>query len=288
MHVHSLWDATRPAIFFPLFLANGVTGVREMGGPMPAADQVRWRNQVAARAILGPRLVVPGPFVDGPHPVWPGSIKVSTAEDGKEAVNSLKAAGVDFVKVYTAVPRAAYFGIAEEARKDLIPFVGHVPVDIGVDEASGAGQKSIEHLMGILLYSSSKSEQLKADLMKGVNVNQLNNQLVDTFDAARAATLFSLFVKNDTWQVPTLTIRHARPYLQELQAADDPRLKYMPAAIVKGWGPPPADRSSDSCQQKAPLPGGNGDSGFHAPRWHTGSGRNRYSEPLLLSRIQSA
>ena len=74
MHVHSLWDAERPARFFPLFLANGVTGVREMGGPMPAADQVRWRDQVASGVVIGPRLVVPGPFVDGPHPVWPGSI----------------------------------------------------------------------------------------------------------------------------------------------------------------------------------------------------------------------
>jgi hypothetical protein len=117
MHVHSLWDSKRPSTFFPLFLANGVTDVREMGGPMPAVDQVRWRNQVASGAVLGPRLVVPGPFVDGFHPIWQGSIKVATADDGKRAVDSLKAAGVDFVKVYTTVPRPAYFGIAEEAKK---------------------------------------------------------------------------------------------------------------------------------------------------------------------------
>ena len=52
MHVHGLWDSKRPATFFPLFLANGVTGVREMGGSMPAVDQVRWRNQVATGAGL--------------------------------------------------------------------------------------------------------------------------------------------------------------------------------------------------------------------------------------------
>jgi hypothetical protein len=77
MHVHSLWDSKRPATFFPLFLANGVTGVREMGGPMPAVDQAHWRNQVATGVVLGPRLMVAGPFVDGPHPIWPGSIKVT-------------------------------------------------------------------------------------------------------------------------------------------------------------------------------------------------------------------
>src|SRR5882724_11095980 len=158
MHVHSPWDSGRPTTFFPLFLANGVTGVREMGGPMPAVDQVRWREQVANGAVLGPRLVVSGPFIDGPHPIWPGSIKVATAEDGKQAVDSLKSTGVDFVKVYSTVPRPAYFGIVGAAKKDRIPFVGHVPLEIGVDEASNAGQRSIEHLMGILLYSSSKSE----------------------------------------------------------------------------------------------------------------------------------
>jgi hypothetical protein len=87
MHVHSLWDADRPPLFFPLFLANGVTGVREIcrhGSP-----KVRWRNEVESAAVLGPRLVVPGPFVDGPHPIWPGSIKVSTEEDGRQAGRQL-------------------------------------------------------------------------------------------------------------------------------------------------------------------------------------------------------
>jgi hypothetical protein len=217
MHVHSLWNDSRATLFFPLFPANGVTGVREMGGPMPAADQVRWRNRVANGDVLGPRLVVSGPFVDGPHAIWPGSIKVSTNEDGKGAVDSLKAAGVDFVELYTNLPRPAYFGVAEEARKDNIPFVGHVPVEIDVDEASNAGQGSIEHLMGILLYCSSKSEELKSDLLKGLNINQLNDQIVDTYDPKRAAALFAIFGKNNTWQVPTLTIRYARPHLLELQ-----------------------------------------------------------------------
>jgi imidazolonepropionase-like amidohydrolase len=235
MHVHTLWDSDRPKVFLPLFLANGVTGVREMGGPMPAADQVRWRDQIATGQILGPRLIIAGPFVDGPHPVWPGSIQVSTEADGQHAVDDLKAKGLDFVKVYTGVPRAAYFGIAEEARKDNIPFVGHVPVWIGADEASNAGQKSIEHLMGVLLYISSKRAQIEDDLMKGIDVNSLNDELVDTYDTNKAASLFTLFKKNETWQVPTLTIRHARPYILELQTSDDPRLKYLPKSITDSW-----------------------------------------------------
>ena len=167
---------------------------------MPVADLVRWRNEVESGAVLGPRLVVAGPFIDGPHPIWPGSIKVSTEEDGKQAVDTLKAA---FRWTFwrrsippEEVPRAAYFGIAKEAQKDGIPFVGHVPLEIGVDEASNAGQKSVEHLLGILFYTSSKSAELTVDLMKGTNSNLLNNQMVDTYDPARASALFALFAKN--------------------------------------------------------------------------------------------
>jgi hypothetical protein len=84
-HVHALWDANRPGQFFPLFLANGVTSVREMGGPMPAAEQAVWRQRVADGEVIGPDLVVPGPFVDGPQPVWPGAITVANAPQARKA-----------------------------------------------------------------------------------------------------------------------------------------------------------------------------------------------------------
>lgn len=234
-HVHALWDADRPKQFFPLFLANGVTNVREMGGPMPAADQVRWRQRVASGEVAGPDLVVSGPFVDGPRPVYAGSVAVADGTTARKAVDDLKGFGVDFIKVYSQIPREAYFALADEARKKRIPFVGHVPLQVDVGEASDAGQASVEHLMGVLLAASSRGEELKNRLLSGTNINELNGELVDTFDPSRAAALFSRFVRNGTWQVPTLTIRHARPFLAELAASDDPRLKYMPKAILAGW-----------------------------------------------------
>ena len=236
-HVHALWDANRPAQFFPLFLANGVTNVREMGGPMPAAEQVRWRQRVVSGDIVGPDLVVPGPFVDGPTPIWPGSIAVGDAQQARKAVDELKESGVDFIKVYSQLPREAYLALAGEARMRNIPFAGHVPLLVDVDEASDAGQLSIEHLMGVLLETSSSGDELKKKLLAGANINELNNALVDTFDPARAGELFQRFVRNGTWQVPTLTIRHSRPYLAELAAAHDFRLQFMASPITAGWAP---------------------------------------------------
>ncbi len=236
-HVHSLWDSRRAALFFPLFIANGVTSVREMGGPMLAIEQVNWRNKIASGVIQGPRVFVPGPFVDGPRPTWPGSIALHNAAEARRAVDSLKRIGVNFIKVYSGVPRDAYFALAKEAKKQQIPFEGHVPLEISAEEASDSGQKSIEHLMGVMMGCSSRGKEIQEQLMNGANINTLNGLLVDTYDQTKAQALFGHFVENGTWQVPTLTIRRARPFLQELQNANDPRLKYIPKSIADSWKP---------------------------------------------------
>jgi hypothetical protein len=236
-HVHTLWDSSRAVLFFPLFLANGVTSVREMGGPMPARDQLKWRDKISSGEIQGPRLFVPGPFVDGPRPTWPGSIALHNAAEAGKAVDSLKEIGVNFIKVYSGIPRETYFALSQEAKKQQIPFEGHVPLEITAEEASDSGQKSIEHLMGILMSCSSQGHEIQEQLMKGANINNLNGSLVDTYDQTKALVLFRHFIQNETWQVPTLTIRRARPYLQELQNENDPRLKYIPKSIADSWRP---------------------------------------------------
>jgi hypothetical protein len=55
MHVHIL----TPERDFPMFIANGVLGVRNMGG-VPK-DVFQWRADVASGRVLGPRMVACGP-----------------------------------------------------------------------------------------------------------------------------------------------------------------------------------------------------------------------------------
>src|SRR5262249_20264114 len=71
MHVHWYDDRT-----LSLFTANGVTGVRIMFG---GAIQLGWRERIANGSLVGPRVVVGSPIVDGPNPVWPGSVTVADA-----------------------------------------------------------------------------------------------------------------------------------------------------------------------------------------------------------------
>lgn len=110
-----------------LCVANGVTGVRDMHTRFPVEQVTGWVREIEEGKRVGPRFVYAGPILDGPVPIWPGSIAVKEAESGRQAVRDLKAKAVHFIKVYERLPREAYFAIADEARKQGLRFVGHVP-----------------------------------------------------------------------------------------------------------------------------------------------------------------
>jgi len=155
MHVHMVfgdWFPRGKEVTLPLFIANGVTGVRDMGGELEVLQQ--WRKEITAGTLIGPRMVISGPMLDGPQPRFPSSIAIKTPEDGRHAVDDLKRRGADFIKLQSLIPRDAVFAIADEARKQGISFVGHVPDSVRASEASNAGQKSFEHLIGIFEASS--------------------------------------------------------------------------------------------------------------------------------------
>jgi hypothetical protein len=244
MHVH-IWDAD---LAFPLFLANGVTGVRNMGGH---PDELRrWRQELQEGKRLGPRLVACGPVVDGSPPIHPDhSVVIESAPQARSAVDDLKAQGWDFIKVYDNVPRDAYFAIATEAKKDRIPFVGHVPLSVTALEASDAGQKSIEHLDGFEYVISPLGDDFRHDRLARIGkppqagemmklplriANEIN-RLVDTYDESRAASLFARLARNRTWQVPTLSVAHVYGSIGNATVYADERLKYVARRERDAW-----------------------------------------------------
>ena len=224
MHVHTIfgdWIPKDEKIILPLFVANGVTGVRDMGSDLEAVKQ--WRSQIAAGKLLGPRMIVAGPMLDGPTPRFPSSVPVSDSASGRKLVDDLKNAGVDFIKIQSLVPRDGYFAAASEANKLGITFVGHVPDAVRASEASSAGQKSIEHFTGVFEGCSTIEDQL----LKG---RKTLGQNVATFNRERAKTLIELFAKNQTWQVPTLAWERGQWLVDDIDLSQDPLIKYAPVA----------------------------------------------------------
>src|SRR6267143_1307700 len=231
MHFH-LKESERT---FPLFIANGVTGVRNTGGDFQKLFE--WREAVASGRLLGPRIVACGPVIDGPNPSNPDhAIPVSNAEEGREAVDFLKRNGADFVKVYDGIPRDAYFAIVAEAKIQALPFVGHIPSAITMTEASNAGQKSIEHLGTFFEGSSTAETELRnwpPSLVKNGDFSVIpariaarGNRTLDTYSVQKSAQLLALLVKNKTWQVPTLLAKQVNTFVDEISKVQDPHYKY--------------------------------------------------------------
>jgi imidazolonepropionase-like amidohydrolase len=223
MHVHMVfgdWFPRGKEVTLPLFIANGITGVRDMGGELEVLQQ--WRKEISAGTLLGPRIVMSGPMLDGPKPRFPSSIAIKTPEDGRRAVDDLKQRGADFIKLQSLIPRDAVFAIADEARRQQITFVGHVPDSVRASEASNAGQKSFEHLIGIFEGSSP----LEDEFLKG---GKTEGKFLSTYDPKLAGALFASLAKNQTWQCPTLVWERGGNLLELSDFAHDPLAKYAPA-----------------------------------------------------------
>jgi imidazolonepropionase-like amidohydrolase len=226
MHVHSAFGDWFPGgrdIILPLFIANGVTGVRDMGGDIPVLSE--WRSEIESGRIVGPRMVISGPMLDGNLPNgklrFPSSIAVSTPASVVAAVDSLKAQGVDFIKVQSVISRDAYLTAAAEAHKQGLPIVGHVPDKVRIREVVEAGQKSIEHLMGIFEGCSTEEDRF----IKGEGNLKL---LLTTQDQQRCDSLIKLLAQNQTWQVPTLAWQRGGTFLDQRDLKHDPLDKYVP------------------------------------------------------------
>ena len=223
MHVHLVfgnWFPGAQDISLPLFVANGVTGVRDMGSELAIVQ--KWRNDIEDGQLLGPRILSSGPMLDGPKPRFPSSIAITTPEDARKAVDNLKQGGADFIKLQSLIPRDAVFAIADEAKKQDIAFEGHVPDSVRASEMSAAGMHSFEHLIGIFEGSSP----LEDEFLKG---DKSESKFLAAYDPARATALAALLAKNQTWQCPTLVWERGGNLLDVTDFSKDTRAKYVPA-----------------------------------------------------------
>jgi hypothetical protein len=244
MHVHAL-SQNEPECFFPLFIANGVTGIRDMGGDIPLSEVAQWKRDVHAGSRLGPEIFAAGPILEGEHPFWPFSIAVRNPAEARQAVTKLVKDGADFLKVYNTLSRDTYLAIAAQAKESRIPFEGHIPDAITPAEASGLGQKSIEHLWGIPGYISSESMRLQSMRTQADNEDdpkiardlfyKINETILATHDAQKANTLYKEFRRNHTWQTPTLVVLKSYATIHDPSLRKDPRTAYIPDNLLSFW-----------------------------------------------------
>lgn len=210
MHTHSLWSADALATFLPLYVAQGITGIRDMGGTL--ASLAAARDSLLGGRVAWPRIVAAGLVVDGAPPV-DASISVGVADSATaySAVDSLARAGADFIKVYTLLEREVYFALVRAAKAAALPVAGHVPASVTPTEAARAGQRSIEHLLDELDLVCPVAEPAACERLAGV------------------------FREEGTWLTPTLAALRPKARVDDPAYAEDPRLAYVVPALRNDW-----------------------------------------------------
>jgi imidazolonepropionase-like amidohydrolase len=255
MHVH-LTGASEPTgsreFILPLLLANGITTVRDMGGDLDSL--LKLRHEIDDGKLQAPRIFFAGPYLDGNPPFFHPSLVVTNSTEAAEDVHSLISRGADFIKVQSNLSRDAYFSIADVCQREHITFVGHVPDRVTAAEASDAGQKSIEHLTGVLRACSNEEplligKQFAAGPKKGTKVQSRDRELswqrelLESYSDQQAAALIAKFIRNQTWQVPTLILLRNDAYpTPETDPSRDPRRKYIPMQVLANWQKGARDR----------------------------------------------
>jgi imidazolonepropionase-like amidohydrolase len=250
MHVHVMYRGGYD-IFGPVFVAQGITGIRDMGNsPMPIESMRSLRDSLRRGEIVGPRFVAAGPILDGPGAFWPFAIKIESSTRARAVVDSLSAERPDFLKVYTDLPVEAYLTIAARAHELGLVFAGHVPTAVSIEDAAAQGQRSMEHLLGVSDACAENLAELVAErerLSRGnTDFESMGRRLfsITRRDDRKCAALFTRLAKSDTWHVPTLSVLRVGAFPLDSSALRDPRMDYVIPPIRSWWTLHPRDTST--------------------------------------------
>ncbi|MCM4158544.1 amidohydrolase family protein [Antarcticibacterium flavum] len=234
MHVHfrggdTLIEENKDML--PLFLAYGITTVRDAGGDITPAV-LEWREKIKNGELVGPRIFTPGPKLDGTNPAWPGSIRVDNEAEIEAALDSLQAMGADYVKMYDGnLSREAFYQIIAAAERRGLKTTGHMPLSANFMEAIDHGLDGSEHM-----YYPLKAASPKADSLTQLNLGYaMIEEIIDTYDPALANKVFEKMSKNEVYVTPTLYIGKTLADILDVDHTKDTLLPYMGKGIQETY-----------------------------------------------------
>jgi imidazolonepropionase-like amidohydrolase len=219
-HVPPIDDMEPMKEVLMLFAANGITTIRGMLGH---PRHLELRSKVRSGEVLGPRFYTTGPSFNG------NSVK--TAEQASEMVRKQKEAGYDYLKIHPGLTKETFGAMEKTAKEVSIPYVGHVPFDVGIWRAIDAGYSSIDHLDGFIEGMVPGIEDMDAQ-----QTGLFGMFVADKADLSQMPKLMKGLKDKNIWVVPTqaLAERWFAPVdLQQLR--DAPEMKYMSAEMSNNW-----------------------------------------------------
>jgi N-acyl-D-aspartate/D-glutamate deacylase len=246
-HVHIFSTSTEPDSALPLYLINGVTGVRDMGALWSIAEQQDLQARIEAAEVVGPRLVLSGAWVDASPGSWPGMFLADTPDTARSVVAQIASEGWAAVKAYSMLDEATYMALAEAADEAGLPLVGHIPERVALRTAIAAGQVGIDHFGRITMACATEEARMLADLQDtmaaGADRDAIfvvmaarNRIVLESWDEALCNLVLADLAKAGTHVSPTLVV--AGFYVGDRPANDAPRVRMLPPDVRAAWSGP--------------------------------------------------
>lgn len=254
-HVHFAYEEELAPAMFRLFLAHGITSVRDTGGKIEFVK--KWKDRAMEDPTTAPRVMIAGPLIDGLPNVYDGSsdsrpelsVGVGTVEEVVQLVDRLHGMGVDFVKAYEMLTPEQFTALTQRARELGLRVDGHVPLSMDVITASNAGLNSMEHLRNLEMSTAANAEELLqqrrqmlaagkdvagGDLRSSIHQAQ-RNRAVAASDPEKVAEVLAVLADNQTWQIPTLALIHFFADRNFAEPEWQANFAYLPDEVARQW-----------------------------------------------------
>ena len=222
----------------PIYLAAGVTTVRDVGNEFDFITQVR--DAVNSGKALGPHMLNAG-IVDGDGPYALGITRVNSPDDAQKWVTKYHDAGFEQMKIYSSVKEENVKAICSDAHKLGMTVTGHIPIGMNAYQGVDDGMDMINHISYIadlLLPKDFDAKKMKGlerlKIMAAVDVNS---------EQGKQAVAF--FQQHQTVIDPTVAL-----FEMEFRSASEPATQIEPGIarvapelreqLVNGGLPPEA------------------------------------------------
>ena len=267
--MHAVLTRLAPPVEHPLYLAHGVTRLRNILN-CPREGEVNlypclshkrsWSFEASSGWLTGPVIMGSGSYPLGDpeqqHRDAPEYFVAGTPAEARALVRTLaehdRDRRPDHIKTYDGLPRDSFLALMDEARSKWIEVSGHVPTEVSVAQASSAGLKAIAHARVLPIGCSSREPDIVRLRTSGRPASEWMRLALDSYDPARCAELWRLLVANGTFISPTLITRfnETQAGLREL-AADPVTIASTPWVVKLIWREDTAAIEERSAEEEA-------------------------------------
>ncbi|APQ18725.1 amidohydrolase family protein [Maribacter hydrothermalis] len=245
MHTHS--NQHSEWLHHPLYIANGITGVRDMSGQLNENDsywvgskeRLQWNKDLENNTRVTPRYALQSSYqMDGEKAIPEGApdfFKLQNPSQVDSLLQFYKKKKVDFIKVYQQLPKNTYKTLALRAPQYGLHLAGHKPMFLSLEEAVNLGQKSFEHGRIFMYECFPETDSLKHPTNWKAYFSKSKAKIVQQFDSVHAKALMRLMEQKKAYWTPTLQTLKFEANAYKEAFTNNENLKYITKIRKQLW-----------------------------------------------------